>query len=162
MEQWKTILDYPRYEVSNYGQIRNAKTKRLIKFQTNKDGYNEIKSKSNGIYYNKRVHRVVALHFINNPNNYPFVNHLDANKTNNRADNLEWCTNQMNIDHAVNMGLIPRRPVINIETKEIIPSLLALSRRLGWSKSKIKHMLAGRCKNYSGWEYLTPAPYLEK
>jgi hypothetical protein len=115
MEQWKIINDNEYYEISNYGNVRNSKTKRML-INTKRDGYLYFIGNANGIKYRKRIHRLVAIHFIENTDNYPMVNHIDANKHNNRFDNLEWCTNQMNVDHAVNIGIIPRRQVINIIT----------------------------------------------
>ena len=158
MEQWKTIQDNSKYEISNFGNVRNIKTKKLLKCG-DRNGYLCFERYTSVTKYRKMVHRLVAIHFVENPNNYPMINHIDANKHNNRFNNLEWCTNQMNIDHAVRMGMIPRRPVINVETGEIIRSVLALSKHLGWTKSKVKHMLTGRSKNKSGWVYLTPGVY---
>lgn len=52
------------------------------------------------------MHRLVAIAFISNPNNYPIINHIDGNKKNNKVDNLEWCTNQYNLKEAYRLGLI--------------------------------------------------------
>ena len=54
---------------------------------------------------NVLIHRIVAEAFIPNPNNYPYVNHKDGNKSNNKVDNLEWCNNSMNQLHAFENGL---------------------------------------------------------
>ena len=53
-----------------------------------------------------RLHRELAIHFIPNPNNLPLINHKDGNKLNNSIDNLEWCDNKHNSQHARDMGLI--------------------------------------------------------
>ena len=60
----------------------------------------------------RSVHRLVALHFVANPDKKPQVNHIDGNKTNNAALNLEWMTNNENFEHGVNAGLeAAKRPV---------------------------------------------------
>lgn len=56
-------------------------------------------------YRAKKIHRLVALAFIDNPNNYPQVNHKDGNKINNNVNNLEWCNNSQNQIHAIKQGL---------------------------------------------------------
>ena len=51
------------------------------------------------------IHRLVALHYVDNPNNYEYVNHIDGNKLNNHYTNLEWCTKSYNAIHAIRTGL---------------------------------------------------------
>lgn len=68
-------------------------------------GYLFVGLSKNGIPYPKDVHRIVATHFIPNPENKKCVNHKDGNKLNNCVDNLEWCTYSENITHAMKNGL---------------------------------------------------------
>ncbi len=155
MEQWKIISDNPNYEISNYGRIRRIKSGLIMK-GGNKKGYKIFVSKSKGIRYTKTIHRLVATHFIPNPNNYPHINHIDADKANNNVNNLEWCDNQMNTDHAVNLGRIPRIAVRNKITGEILRSAYELSKLQGWSYSTTKQKLKGYYVKPFEWEYFNP------
>ena len=88
-EIWKIIESDTRYEVSNLGNIRNTKTKRLRKLEMNEKGYLRVK-----LDKQYRVHRLVALAFIENPENKPEVDHIDGDKRNNKVDNLRWVTGE--------------------------------------------------------------------
>lgn len=155
MEQWKLIIEHPYYEVSNHGRVRRLKTGCIIK-GGQKGGYRIFYSRYMNVKYRCTVHRLVCKYFIDNPNNYDCINHIDCNRDNNHYTNLEWCTKQMNTDHAVNLGRIKRKAVINTKTGEVIRSAYALANHLGWTKSKVKHILGGRVKTKIDWEYLTP------
>lgn len=102
MEIWKDIPGYEGlYQASNLGNIKslnynNTKKEKLLKTKYDKRGYLAIELRNKGKRYYTRVHRLVAMAFIPNPNNYPQVNHKDENKENNNVDNLEWCTNDYN------------------------------------------------------------------
>lgn len=86
------------YKISMDGFIINAKNGRIIQYYTK--GYARVRLALDGLKYKIfQVHRLVALQFIPNPNNYPCVNHKDGNKLNNHVDNLEWCTQQQNVQH---------------------------------------------------------------
>lgn len=78
------------------------------KAHLNRAGYYRVGLVKNGKTKLFRVHRLVAEAFIPNPLNLPEVNHIDANKTNNAISNLEWVDRQRNIQHAADMGLMPR------------------------------------------------------
>lgn len=116
-EIWKTYPKYPWIEASNLGNIRTKDhwttdkngNKRLykghvLKQQHDRHGYMQVISSMNGKKFFLSVHRVIATCFVPNPNNLPEVNHKDNNPTNNRWDNLEWCTRQYNIDYKKNFG----------------------------------------------------------
>lgn len=98
METWKVINDFPNYEISNFGNIRN-KTK-LLKIVPNKQGYN-IVVLCNGIRKTINVHRLVAAAFVPNPENKPCVDHIDGDRANNHADNLRWVTVKENQNNPI-------------------------------------------------------------
>lgn len=98
-DKWKQIENYPNYQVSSDGQIKNQNG--MIMRLTDKDGYSRIMLSNNGVRKQYLVHRLVAFAFIINHNSKPEINHLDLDKKNNSIDNLEWCTRKENIDHAI-------------------------------------------------------------
>lgn len=95
-EQWKNIEGY-NYQVSTKGRIRNKTTKAIKKSFINDRGYVIVSLYKEKRLKTFRVHRLVAMAFIDNPNNLPEVNHLDENKQNNQPTNLEWCTREYNL-----------------------------------------------------------------
>ena len=98
-EEWKLIIGYGnKYEISNTGKVRNIKTGRVLKPSTQSNGYLKVNlvDRSKGISDWPNIHRLVALYFLDNPNNLPQVNHIDEDKNNNCVDNLEWCTAKYN------------------------------------------------------------------
>lgn len=90
-EIWKVIKDFPNYEVSTFGNVRNITTGKLRK-QSIKNGYNHLTLYNGSIEKTLKVHRLVAIAFISNPENKNTVNHKDHNPLNNNINNLEWST----------------------------------------------------------------------
>lgn len=84
------------YLISDKGEIINKKTNKVLKQHLTMNGYLFVALYKDKVKYQKKVHRLVAETFIENPNNFPFVNHKDENKTNNSVENLEWCTSDYN------------------------------------------------------------------
>ena len=97
-ELWKEIEGYGgRYQVSNCGRIWNVATQSMMKPQMKKTGYYSINlMKPNKKIVTERVHRLVALYFCKKHEECNVVNHIDSDKTNNRASNLEWTTIRTN------------------------------------------------------------------
>lgn len=94
-EVWAKISYSEKHLVSNFGRIKSLIGKeKILKPGSNGKGYLSVHFKLNGKNY--LVHRLVAEAFIPNPNNYPEVNHIDEDKSNNKVDNLEWCEHKYN------------------------------------------------------------------
>jgi len=140
MEVWKAIPQFEGfYEASNLGRIRsidkyvmNHSVSELRKGIVlakvrNPQGYEYVTLSKLGIKKKYTTHRLVALTFIENPNNYPILNHIDGVKTNNRVGNLEWCTSSHNNKEAFRLGLkVPNVPKGEKHTNAKITELQAL------------------------------------
>ena len=104
--KWRVVAEFPSYEVSDHGEVRNIKRGNILKPRIDKNGYYTISFKIKEKTVNRTVHRMVAKAFIQNPENLPEVNHLDGEKLDNRKSNLEWATESENMQHAHDTGLI--------------------------------------------------------
>lgn len=96
MEEWRIIEEFNNYEVSNLGRVRNIKKNKLMTISKRPNGYCVVKLSKANTAKECRVHRLVAIAFIPNPNHYDCINHIDENKENNQVENLEWCNHQYN------------------------------------------------------------------
>lgn len=113
-EIWKEVSGWEGlYAVSNLGRIKSLRTKgrgivkpnHILSQRLNRQGYPYVNLARSGKYKTVYVHRLVGIAFVENKNNYQFLNHMDGNKSNNNASNLEWVTAQENILHARETGL---------------------------------------------------------
>lgn len=176
-EIWKPIEGYEgRYEISSYGRVKSylydKVNGRILKGSSSR-GYPVI------ILYDENchkraylLHRIVAKTFIDNPNNLPEVNHIDEDKTNNRVDNLEWCTSSYNVNYGNRNDTVARKninhpskstPVFSIDMDGNInfyKSVSEAERQTGISHGNIVRALKGhtpRCgKRY--WYYSITTP----
>lgn len=141
MEIWKNITGYEgMYQVSNLGNVKSLKRKKwngfdyqevVEKFLSQKthNGYkyvNLCKPKSQKMI---SVHRLVAIEFIDNPEQKKYVNHKDNNPSNNNSNNLEWCTQAENIQYAVQQGRF-NQGILSPRTKFTEKQVLEIRKRI--------------------------------
>ena len=124
-EQWKPIQEFNgEYEVSNFGRVRSMKryygvVGRIMPQTIQCKGYYAVTFWMNNKAYCRKVHRLVIEAFTPNPDSLPCINHIDGNKLNNHVSNLEWCTYQANMQHAVRTGLTHPHQWTDDERKQI-------------------------------------------
>lgn len=175
-EIWRDIPEYEGlYQVSNLGRIRRGE--RIKKPHVDHGGYLTVWLSKHSKMKCLKVHRIVALSFIPNPENKRTVNHIDGDKQNNRIDNLEWATHSENISHAVKTGLRtvteaqrkaasetgkktcdqnrPKKAVFFIKdgVKHRFESAHAGARFVGGVPSPIVQCCKGKKKTYKGYEW---------
>lgn len=155
LEQWKAVCGFDRYEVSNFGKVRNITSGKVLRPCKGNNGYNSVVlSSDQQSAKRKSVHRIVAEAFLPNLANLPQVNHKDGNKTNNCVENLEWCTRSENQQHRRNILKKGLRPVVCIETQQHYESVKLAAKQ---NKSHIPNIVRA-CQNGSTasglhWKY---------
>jgi hypothetical protein len=107
MEEYKIIKNYENYEISNYGNLRNVKTKKILKtWECN--GYEYCRIINNDGYKKITIHRLVALSFLENPNNLLEIDHINKIRNDNNIINLRWVTRKENANNK-NIEKNPRK-----------------------------------------------------
>lgn len=158
-ELWKDIPHYEgRYLVSNYGRVFSLLTHKIMATRLNNDGYEVIcLNPEKGKRKSERVHRLVALAFIPNPNGYPEVNHINGIRNDNRAINLEWMTHEQNNQHKIKLGTTTAKPLLCIDTGQVFNGSGEASRCLGGDAGNIRNSARlyeeGKVKTVNGHRY---------
>ncbi len=167
IEEWKQItLHGCSLDISNYGNVRYSINKKPKAYHLNKYGYPTIHIQKGKKVYAYRIHRLVALLFIENPipDKYDCINHKDENHQNNRVDNLEWCDRRYNNNYGTHNKKIAQsksKPIIQYDLsgniiKEWASATIA-AKELSFSQSSINWccLHKPRYNSYKGciWRY---------
>lgn len=170
-ENWKSVAGYEGlYEVSDLGRVRNAKSGRMLKPCRHKLGYMSVMLYKEKEPRRHNIHRLVAMAFIDNPNGFGVVNHIDENKANNKVDNLEWCSVEHNMRHGTLQERLSnmrghdgrnKKPVAQIredgQVVKIFESVAQASRETKTARASIYLSCRGNNKKANGfyWSYAT-------
>lgn len=151
MEIWKDCKGYEDlYQISNQGRVWSVKRQKYLKPLLNTKGYLYVGLQSkNGKRKTEYIHRLVAIAFIDNPNNLPQVNHKDEDRQNNCVDNLEWCDSKYNNNYGsrnenVSKGL--SKAVFCVELNKTFDSITHASIETNISISCISKACSGKQK----------------
>lgn len=162
IEQWKTIIEATNYEVSNLGNIRNTKSGQILNPGVSGNGYKQVSLKmvSTGAFQKKYVHRLVAQYWLENPEGKKEVNHKNLDRTDNRAENLEWITSSDNQKHKYQNGdyKTSNRKIqqLDIETGEVInefDSIIEAARFFDRRRGQIDRAIHGQSKTAYGYQW---------
>lgn len=167
-EIWRNISGYPGYKVSNLGRVksmeRNVKHRnsyrkvreRILKPNKNRNGYLMVPLCNEGKNKTMLVHRLVAKAFVQNYSLFNTdINHINEIKTDNRAENLEWCTKEYNNNYGTRNEKSSKskingkksKAVICIETGKFYPSTREVERQFGFSHQSISACCEGKLKS---------------
>lgn len=152
------IKEYKGFLVDDDLNIYNERTGNKVTPFIGTDGYYQVSRRDeSGKHKHIRVHSLFANMFIDNPNNYKYVNHKDSNKLNNSLDNLEWCTNAYNVYHGWHSGNRTHKNKTKVVARKDgwekeYPSIRALSKDLHVDRHKVARILKGQLENH--YEYV--------
>jgi hypothetical protein len=152
-EQWKEIAGFPKYRVSNTGQIQNKNSGVTLNPFTTNSGYFQVHLWNDGKRFKRYIHRLVAEAFVRNTNGKPHVNHIDGNRQNNSSDNLEWCTRSENVNHSCYVLRQNVKAVRCVETGVVYPSIKEAARQTGIYHTSISMCCDGRYQQTHGFHF---------
>ena len=161
-EIWRDIKNYEGlYQVSNLGRVkslnyRHTGREQILKPIKYNNDYLRINLWKNNKMKTHTIHRIVAQTFLDNPNNYPCINHIDENKTNNNITNLEWCTHEYNNNYGTRIQRTVESnsiPIYCLETNKIYKSAKECAKELKLSRENIVNILKGRQKQAKGYTF---------
>ena len=157
MTRWKELKEYPGYPISDTGIVIGKRTGKPLVHEVVKGGYLRVNvTDEKGRPKHMLVHRLVAFAFLDNPHNLPFVNHKDENKSNNCANNLEWCDRKYNNNYGTRNQRTAKKhmkPVMNVDTGEVFASINDAEKTIETGKCHIGGACTGKHKTCGGYRW---------
>lgn len=149
---WKDIPNWEEYyEINNYGEVRNKKSKNILIGNKNSSGYMRVCLYNKNRKFRFFRHIMVAKLFLDNPKNFKEVNHIDGNKENNNMNNLEFCDRKHNEREAHRIGIKEYKPfIVNFNTGECKKYEFAIDSaiEINVTKRTVLNYLQGKSKGY--------------
>ena len=149
---WKDIPNWEEYyEINNYGEVRNKKSKNILIGDKNSSGYMRVCLYNKNRKFRFFRHIMVAKLFLDNPNNFKEVNHIDGNKENNNMNNLEFCDRKHNEREAHTIGIKEYKPFIvsfNTGEHKKYEFVIDLAIEINVTKRTVLNYLQGKSKGY--------------
>lgn len=185
-EIWKDVKGYDGlYMISSYGRLWSCRRKVIMSTPKDNNGYPRTNLSKQGKKKNVSIHRLVALAFVSNEENKPYVNHIDETKDNNYYKNLEWCTSKENYHHGTNterikqtqrssiryinhnkrMAKLYSKPVVGVHIKS--NKILRFdsgkhAERSGFSNSCIRACIKGERKTHKNYKWYKQSYFEQK
>ena len=172
------IKDFPAYYIDKNANVYSTLTNKVLNPGIDSKGYKQVNLSKNGKAHTCRVHRLIAMAYIPNVENKPCINHINGDRTDNRLENLEWCTKSENALHAYETGLFVitdnmrsassmngktncvkaqesnKKPVLHIEYGIFFDSAKEAADSLGIKYANLKYHLKNAVKNKTSLIYV--------
>ena len=168
-EIWRTIEDYPDYQISNMGRVKSLKwgKEKILNLSLNYKGYYQVGLRKDGKRKLYKIHRLIAQAFIPNPENKPQIDHINTIKTDNRVENLRWVTNKENCNNLLTKENYSKCRIGNLSpsAKSILQFSLNgelvkkwdcmkdVERELGFYHQSISSCCLGKLKTANGYKW---------
>lgn len=156
---WKKVEGFSSYKISTNGGIYSIISKKLLTSYSSLSGRRSITLVNDqGEQKKMYIHRLVALAYLPNPNNYPVINHIDGNPANNKVGNLEWCTYAQNSQHAYDTGINKNKTAVvqfTLEGEEIarFDSTKDAGSAIGVNRTAISYALKDFSRSSGGFRW---------